>query len=175
MPFAPQENPEYQVTGITPDALLEMLQELEKYNLRCAQGRKYDQYEVEIPIKYRGIRKYWWPKDFQEVTDEKGLITHVLPIYDNDPEFDNKILLIRYQIQDEDGTPMQTLAAAEKHIRAARLESERQEMMAQKNPALNEAPKIILPEFHRPEDARQILDAKLNPTSANIANPPRPI
>jgi hypothetical protein len=153
------------------------LEELEAYNLQCRLGRKYDQYQAEIPIKYRGINRYYWPGYFQEVTDDKLGISHILPIYDNDPEYPDKLLLVRYQIQDEDGTPMQTLAAAEKHIRAVNLEYERQRLMALKNPTLVEAPKILLPEFHRPEDAKAILDTKLtrSPTPANNPNAPRPV
>jgi len=175
--FAPQSNADMQVKGITPDALKETLEELETYNLQCRLGRKYDQYQVEIPIKYRGINRYWWPGYFQEVTDEKLGITHILPIYDNDPEYPDKLLLVRYQIQDEDGTPMQTLAATEKHIRAVQMEYDRQQRMALKNPTLAEAPKIVLPEFHRPEDAKAILDTKLTqtPTPGDCTQTPRPV
>lgn len=162
-PFAPQETPDKQVLGISPTALKEVLEELEAYNLQCRLGRRYDQYEREIPIKYRGINRYWWPSQFDEAPDELLGSTHILPIYDTDPEYREKTLLVRYQVQDEDGTPMQTLAVAEKHIRAARLEADRKERMLMKNPELSASPKIVLPDFHRPDAARRLIDDRLNP------------
>jgi hypothetical protein len=162
MPFAPQESPDRQITGITPDNLKVVLEELEAYNLQCRLFRKYDQYQKEIPIQYRGINRYWW-QDFQESTNEKGEVEHILAIYDNNPEFATKTLLVRYRIEDENGMPMTTIATAEKHIQAARLEYDRQQRMAAKNPTLSDSPKITMPVFHTPTEARRILDAQLNP------------
>ena len=163
MLFAPRDNPSRQTTGITPDGLKEVLEELEAYNLKCRLGRKYDQYQKEIPIEYRGINKYWWSNEFEEIDNGSGGIEQILSIYDTNPLIGQRLLLVRYCIQDEDGTPMLTLAAAEKHIQAARMEYDRQQRMAIKRPELVYSPKVSLPEFHRPNAAKEILDAKLNP------------
>ena len=57
---------------------------------------------------------------------------------------------------------IQTQAMAAKHIQAARLEAERKERMAKKDPALNNQVKIHMPAIYRPGKAQQKAVEALN-------------
>jgi hypothetical protein len=75
-------------------------------------------------------------------------------VYDLDPRTtDGKALLIRYKIVDPQGNSVQTQAMAAKHVRAARLEAERKERMAKKDPKLNNEVKFKMPDIFRPAKA----------------------
>ena len=75
-------------------------------------------------------------------------------VYDLDPRAtDGRALIVRYKIVDPQGNQVQTQKMAAKHIQSARLEAERKERMAKKNPALNNTIKVKMPDIFRPARA----------------------
>lgn len=161
--------PEIDEVPINPLRLREILEELEQYNSACRLYRKYDAVGEEIPAKYRGNNRYWATvgEGHHETYGEYPLIS----IYDLDPEaLDGRVLICRYRPEraaqkTKDGkelpaVPLQTIAQAEKQIKAARLEAERQERMKRKDTRLTTDIKVKIPTLLAPTAARRRLDAK---------------
>ena len=161
--------PEIDEVPINPHRLREIIEELEQYNLACRLYRKYDAVGDEIPAKYRGRNRYWVTTSdgHDEVHGDYPLIS----IYDQDPESpEHRVLICRYRPErpamktttgkDLPAVPLQTVAQAEKQIRAAQLEAERQERMRKKDPRLTTDLKIKIPTLMAPAAARRRIDEK---------------
>ena len=136
--------------GITLSKLKNAIEWCNEYNLASRMGG-LDQAGDTIPDRYLGKNRYW-------ISESEGLDPAIgsyplFCVYDLDPRQPDKILLIRYRIVDPQGNLVQTQAMAAKHIQAARLEAERKERMAKKDPALNNAIKVKMPDIFRPVKA----------------------
>jgi hypothetical protein len=156
--------PEIDEQPITMENFKKIIEELEIYNKDSRLWKKYDSSGGEIPERYRGRNRYWVNQG--EGNDETIGPYTLISIYDLDPEAkDGRRLICRYKIVDNDGiTPLQSLEQAERHAMAARMEAERQERMAKKDSKLVSALHIQMPTLYRPEEARKIVEVKLNPT-----------
>ena len=145
--------PEVDEVPITLTSLKAQIEWINAYNLQCRLGAD-DLNGDEIPIRYISRNRYW-------IHESEGIDATVGPyvqfsVYDLDPRSpDGRRLLIRYKLTDENGNIVQTVAMARKHIEAARLEATRAELMAKKDPKLNNVVKIHMPEVFAPEEAMQ--------------------
>lgn len=150
--------PEIDIVGITLSRLKKQIEWCNEYNLAARMGG-LDPSGDPIPDRYIGKNRYW-------ITEGEGLDQEIgsypmFLIYDLDPRaLDGRALIVRYKIVDPQGNPVQTQKMAAKHIQAARLEAERKERMAKKNPALNNAIKVKMPDIFRPvKAAKKALEA----------------
>ncbi len=152
--------PEIDEVPITLARFKQQIEWINEYNLAARLGR-LDPAGDPIPARYIGKNRYWAVEG--EGRNDKVGSYPMFIIYDMDPRAtDGKLLLIRYKIVDPQGQPVQTQAMAAKHIQAARLEAERKERMARKNPALNNQVKIHMPAIYRPEKAQKKAVEALN-------------
>ena len=155
-------NPELVEIPASMDEIKAIIEDCEDYNRDSRLWKIRDEYGNEIPMKYRGRNRYWITKGETEDTVH-GPYTNI-QIYDLDPEAkDHRRLIAKYKIVSEDGTVMQTIEQAERHVMAARLEAERVERMALKDPKLNSSINIHMPLLYHPDEARKVIDARLNP------------
>jgi hypothetical protein len=159
--------PEIDEIDVNPAKLQKILQELEVYNKDCRLWKKYDDTGAEIPMRYRGRNRYW--AVVGNANDPAYGEYPVISVYDLDPEtLDGRILICRYRPARAaqknmhgtqlDAVPLQTLAQAEKSMRAARLEAERQERMAKKDPKLTSEINVHIPLLYAPDAARRKID-----------------
>lgn len=159
--------PEVDEVPINPYRLREIIQEIAEYNLACRLYEKYDSTGGEIPAKYRGRNRYWvtTSEGHHEIHGDYPLIS----VYDLDPESpEGRLLICRYRPErpamktnsgkELPAVPLQTLAQAEKQIKAAQLEAERQERMRKKDPRLANDIKIKIPTLMAPLAARRRID-----------------
>jgi hypothetical protein len=154
--------PELDEIPITPGKIKKVIEELENYNRACRLWYATDDAGNSIPERYRGRNRYH-ESTGEGLDDQIGAYT-VLSIYDLDPESaSKKVLIARYRIANSDGSHLQTKAQAEKHIKAARLNAEREERQIRKDPALQAEIKVKLPTFYSPEVVRRKINAELNP------------
>lgn len=132
------------------------------YNLASRMGQN-DQAGDAIPARYIGKNRYWIAES--EGQDEKVGPYASFSIYDLDPRApDGRVLLVRYRLTDSRNNLVQTQAQASKHIAAARLEAERKERMAKKDPKLNDSVDIHMPAIYTPAKAQAKALEGLNAT-----------
>ncbi len=131
-------------TSVTQAKLKKLIEYWEEYNLNCRLFRQFDQDGVEIPLKYRGRKRYHLQDGVALGPD--GEYTQYY-LFDMDPEDPNgKVHIAVYVVTDPTGSiRLQTDYQIQKHIKAAQLEFERQRQM----------------ELSRPDLARTKLDVKL--------------
>lgn len=159
--------PEIDEIPINPYRLKKIIADCEEYNSDCRLYKKYDSTGGEIPARYRGRNRYWMTagEGHHEIHGDYPLIA----LYDLDPESpDGRILICRYRPerpaqktttgQELPAVPLQTLAQAEKSIRAAQLEAERRERMAKKDSKLVQEIKIKIPTMMAPAATRRRID-----------------
>ena len=152
--------PEIEETPITLAKFKKQIEWINGYNLAARLGKLDPDGDV-IPVRYIGKNRYW-------VVEGEGSYSIVgayplFAVYDLDPTSqDGRVLLVRYKITDNQGHLLQTQAMAAKHIRAARLEAERQERMAKKDPKLNNTVNIHMPAVYRPAKAQEKALGALN-------------
>ena len=152
--------PEVDEIAITLAGFKKQIDWMNAYNCASRLGQNDPEGDV-IPARYIGKNRYWAVEG--EGIDEKVGAYPLFAIYDLDPRAtDGRVLLVRYKITDSQGTTLQTRAMAAKHIRAARLEAERKERMAKKDPRLNHEVNIHMPAVYRPEKAQQKAMEALN-------------
>jgi hypothetical protein len=149
--------PEVDEVLITLAKLKKIVEWSNAYNLKCRLGAAKDDDGNPIPLNYMGHNRYWI--SMGEGTDETVGPYSLVSVYDLNPsETDTRTLLVRYKITDSQGGIVQTEAQAAKHIRACRLEAERKEAMAKKDPKLNESVNIHMPAIYRPERASKMVE-----------------
>jgi len=162
-------NPEIDEVPINPYRLKKIIEDVNLYNKDSRLWKQYEAGGEEIPMQYRGRNRYWLTVG--EGQDAKYGPYTVVSLYDLDPQ--EKTLICKYKIVREatktltgkelEEVPLQTLAQAEKYVKAARLEAERQERMAKKDPKLTSEIKAHIPLMMAPDAARKRIDARLNP------------
>jgi hypothetical protein len=162
--------PDVDEIGINPHRLKQIIEDAEAYNKDCRLWKKYESDTgEEIPEKYRGRNRYWITAG-EGQNDKIGVYT-VISVYDLDPsDPDGRVLIAKYRPEraayrasngnEIDATPLQTLAQAEKHLKACKLEAERQERMAKKDPKLTSSIKAHIPLLYSPNTARKVIDAR---------------
>jgi hypothetical protein len=156
--------PEIDEIPINPNRLKKIIEDCVEYNLASRQYKKYDSSGGEIPERYRGRNRYWLTagEGHHELYGDYPIIS----LYDLDPEaLDGRVLICKYRPErpaqktttgeELHAVPLQTLAQAEKQIRAAQLEAERQERMAKKDSKLVSEIKIKIPTMMAPTAARR--------------------
>jgi hypothetical protein len=121
------------------------------HNLQCKLGAETDNDGSPIPVYCVGKNHYWL--SYGEGQDDAIGPYILISVYDVHEGMEKKVLLKRYRITDSRGNIVQTADMAQKHIRACRLEAERKEAMARKDPKLNEAVNIHMPAIYKPEKA----------------------
>lgn len=145
--------PEVDEISITLARFRSQIDWINEYNL-CARQGKLDPAGDEIPARYIGRNRYWAIEG--EGQDPTVGAYPLFSIYDLDPRAaDGRVLLARYRITDSGGNLVQTRAMAAKHIQAARLEAERKERMARKDPRLNNTVDVHMPAIYRPAKAQE--------------------
>jgi hypothetical protein len=123
-----------------------------EYNLASRMGQN-DQAGDPVPARYVGKNRYWITEG--EGQDAKVGPYAVFSVYDLDPRAaDGKVLLVRYRLTDSRNNLVQTQVQASRHIQAARLEAERKERMAKKDPKLNQMVDIHMPDIYTPVKAQ---------------------
>lgn len=154
--------PEVDEMPITLAKFKRMIEWINEYNLASRMGAN-DPAGDPIPTRYIGKNRYWIIEG--NGIDEKIGDYALFSLYDLDPRAsDGKILLIRYRLTDSRGELVQTQAQAAKHIQAARLDAERKERMARKDPKLTNAVNIHMPAIYKPEKAQTKALEGLNET-----------
>lgn len=156
--------PEIDEIPINPYRLKKIIEDCNEYNTDSKLGKKFDSTGGEIPERYRGRNRYWLTagEGHHEIHGDYPLIS----LYDMDPESpDGRVLICRYRPErsaqktksgeELPAVPLQTVAQAEKSLRAARLEAERRERMARKDPKLVQDIKIKIPTLMAPSAARR--------------------
>lgn len=144
--------PEVDELPITLAKMKKIIEWTNEYNLKCRLGAAQDADGNPIPVQYLGRNRYWI--SYGEGSDEAVGPYSLISVYDLDPSaIESRTLLVRYRITDSRGNLVQTAAQAQKHIRACRLEAERKEAMAKKDPKLNESVNIHMPAIYKPEKA----------------------
>lgn len=144
--------PEVDELNITLYRLKQVIEWTNEYNYLCRMGAARDQNDDPIPVQYIGKNRYWM--NTGEGQDDKVGPYSLISVYDLDPTApEGRRLLVRYRLTDARGKLVQTMAQAEKHIIACRLEAERKERMAKKNPRLNTTIDIHLPQIYSPAKA----------------------
>ena len=137
---------------VTLAKLKEQIDWANAYNL-ASKLCQNDQAGDPIPARYLGKNRYWISEG--EGQDNKVGPYAIFSVYDLDPRAtDGKVLLVRYRLTDSRNNLVQTQAQASKHIHAARLEAERKERMARKDPRLNETVDIHMPAIYTPAKAQ---------------------
>jgi len=159
--------PEIDEIPINPYRLKKIIADCEEYNSDCRLFKKFDSTGGEIPARYRGRNRYWLTAG-EGHHKIYGLYT-IISLYDLNPESpDGRILICRYRPerpaqktttgQELPAVPLQTLAQAEKAIKAAQLEAERRERMAKKDSKLVNEIKIKIPTLMAPIATRRKID-----------------
>lgn len=144
--------PDIDEIPVTLAKLKAVIEWINDYNLASKMGRD-DPAGDPIPARYIGKNRYWISEGtgIDEMVGEYPLFS----VYDLDPRgTDGRVLLVRYRLTDSRGQLVQTQAMAAKHIQACRLEAERKERMAKKDPRLNQTVDIHLPAIFTPEKAK---------------------
>jgi hypothetical protein len=149
--------PEVDEVPITLAKLKKIIEWCNAYNLKCKLGAAQDDDGNAIPLNYVGRNRYWL--SMGEGQDEAVGPYSMVSLYDLNPSAsDSRTLLVRYRITDSRGDIVQTAAQAAKHIHACRLEAERKEAMARKDPKLNETVNIHMPSVYKPSKAIEKVD-----------------
>lgn len=145
--------PEVDEIAVTLAKFKKQIDWMNSYNCASRLGQNDPEGDA-IPARYIGKNRYWAVEG--EGIDEKVGAYPLFAIYDLDPRAPGgQVLLVRYKITDSQGSLLQTQAMAAKHIQAARLEAERKERMARKDPKLNFGVSIHMPAVYRPGKAQQ--------------------
>ena len=145
--------PEVDEISITLAKFKKQIDWMNAYNCASRLGQNDPEGDA-IPARYIGKNRYWAVEG--EGIDDKVGAYPLFAIYDLDPRAtDGRVLLVRYKITDSQGNAVQTQAMAAKHIHAARLEAERKERMAKKDPKLNLNVNIHMPAIYRPDKAQK--------------------
>lgn len=149
--------PDVDEKPITLAKMKKIIEWTNEYNLKCRLGAAQDDDGNPIPAQYLGRNRYWM--SYGEGQDEAVGPYSMISVYDLNPSApDSRTLLVRYRITDSRGNLVQTAAQAAKHIQACRLEAERKEAMARKDPKLNESVNIHMPAIYKPVKAIQKVD-----------------
>jgi hypothetical protein len=144
--------PEVDEVPITLAKFKKIIEWSNAYNLSCRLGAANDSEGAAIPVIYLGRNRYWL--SLGEGNDEIIGPYSQVSVYDLAPNgIDSGTLLVRYKITDSRGNIVQTAAQAAKHIHACRLEAERKEAMAKKDPKLNEQVAIHMSAVYTPTKA----------------------
>jgi len=143
-------------TPITQAKLKKFIEYWEAYNLNCKLFRQFDPDGAEIPLKYRGRKRYHLQEGISQ--NEEGEYTQYY-LCDMDPEDPNgKVQIAIYVVTDTAGQRLQTDYQIQKHIKAAQLEYERQRRMELARPELAHTKiDIKLPKVKRPATGRKQL------------------
>jgi hypothetical protein len=145
--------PEIDEISITLASFKKVVEWANEYNLQSRMGAD-DQNGDPVPPRYLGKNRYWIQEG--EGHDSEVGSYALFSVYDMDPRSpDGRRLLVRYRLTDSRGNLVQTQAMAAKHIQACRLEAERKERMAKKDPRLNREVDIHLPAIFKPEKAKE--------------------
>ena len=144
--------PEIDEISITLASFKKVVEWANEYNLQSRMGAD-DPNGDPIPVRYLGKNRYWIQEG--EGYDSTVGSYALFSVYDMDPRSpEGRRLLVRYRLTDSRGNLVQTQAMAAKHIQACRLEAERKERMAKKDPKLNQTVDIHLPDIFTPEKAK---------------------
>ena len=144
--------PEIDEISITLASFKKVVEWANEYNLQSRMGAD-DQNGDPVPARYLGKNRYWIQEG--EGYDSTVGSYALFSVYDMDPRSPEcRRLLVRYRLTDSRGNLVQTQAMAAKHIQACRLEAERKERMAKKDPKLNQTVDIHLPDIFTPEKAK---------------------
>jgi hypothetical protein len=154
--------PEIDEISITLASFKKVVEWANEYNLQSRMGAD-DQNGDSIPARYLGKNRYWIQES--EGHDPSVGTYALFSVYDMDPRApEGRRLLIRYRLTDSRGDLVQTKAQASKHIAACRLEAERKERMAKKDPRLNREVDIHMPAIYKPEKAQKKALEAMNAT-----------
>lgn len=154
--------PEVDEISITLAKFKSIVEWVNEYNL-CSKLGKNDPAGDAIPARYIGKNRYWIVES--EGQDDTVGAYALFSVYDLDPRAaDGRVLLVRYRLTDSRGDLVQTQAMAAKHVQAARLEAERKERMAAKNPKLTQEVNIHMPAIYTPAKAQAKALEALNGT-----------
>jgi hypothetical protein len=160
--------PEVDEIDINPHRLQKIMEETENYNSYSRQSAAYDDFKTPIPERFWGRNRY------RIVVSEGQDATYgpysIVSIYELIPGMKEGLLIAKYRptraaYKDSKGSeigavPLQTVEQADRHALACRMNAEREERMARKDPKLTASVAIHMPILMAPDAARKRINAR---------------